>query len=375
MDDLEQALKAEQEALDSLKVELETDRKRLERKSVQRQSVTEALNRSEQKVLQIRGELRNLARREKVLAGRVGATREELAAVEGRLRAREDGMALRLREIYKLARGGKMQVLFSGDSFADAPRRLKYLSSIARQDQRDYRSIREDRRRISKVLALHRAQFGHQRRLIEGKRERDTAFRQRMTEHTRNLDQLRADEVSMAQAIKEREKALARAEEKFKRLIQEMETHRRLDQRLAELPAFDFAAHQGRLPAPVEGKVIASYGRQQNAKLKTWTFNRGINLAAPEGTEVKAVAPGEVVLIDWFPGYGQFVLLRHPGGFYSLYSHLSRVLAGDGDILAGGAAVGAVGDTGRLDSIPQLHFEIMRGEDPLDPAVWLDVRN
>jgi murein DD-endopeptidase MepM/ murein hydrolase activator NlpD len=96
-----------------------------------------------------------------------------------------------------------------------------------------------------------------------------------------------------------------------------------------------------------------------------------VNLQAAEGTEVRAVAPGQAVLVDWYPGYGQFVLLRHPGGFYTLYGHLSAVAVNVDDIRAESAVIGRVGSTGRIDGKPQLHFEIMEGEEPLDPAVWL----
>ena len=118
---------------------------------------------------------------------------------------------------------------------------------------------------------------------------------------------------------------------------------------LVELPPFDFESHREKLPRPVDGKLLVRFGRTQDPELKTWTFNRGINIGAPEGTEILSVAPAEVVLVDWFPGYGQFVLLRHPGGYYSLYGHLLSVQVNQGQLIAGGAVLGLAGSTGRLD--------------------------
>ena len=129
--------------------------------------------------------------------------------------------------------------------------------------------------------------------------------------------------------------------------------------------------HKGKLAWPVSGKVVTQFGRYQDPDLKTWTFNRGINITAPEGTNVLAIAPGEVVMVDWFPGYGRFVLLRHAEPYFSLYGHLDSDLVQVEDIIPAGSAVGTVGSTGRLDGISQLHFEIMQGEDPLDPTLWL----
>ncbi len=77
------------------------------------------------------------------------------------------------------------------------------------------------------------------------------------------------------------------------------------------------------------------------------------------------------MLIDWWRGFGQLVLLRHPSGYYTLYSHLESRSVEVGEILAEGALIGTVGSTGRLDRVPQLHFEIMKEEQALDPMDWL----
>ena len=370
-DDLEHQLKAEQAALDSLKGRLEADRERLARTETEQRSTSAALEQLERDILRIRGELRSLERRERELAGRLGATREEIGEVDARLGAREEGIALRLRRMYKLGRRGWMQILFSADSFTDALKRVRYLSRVAEQDRSDFRAIRADRRKAGNVLALQRKQHDHQMTLVGAKAETERALERKMGERSDRLGRLRRDAAAMARAIREHQEAIARSDEVVRDLIQEIQNRQQLGQRLAELPPFDFEAHRGALRRPVSGTVAARFGRHQDPELKTWTVNRGVNVAAPEGTDVVAVAPGEAVLVDWYRGYGQFVLLRHPGGFYTLYGHLQTVLVNKGEILAEGAGIGTVGSTGRLDGEPQLHFEVMRGEEVLDPEVWL----
>ncbi len=370
-EDLKRALGVEQAALDSLKAKLGADQRRLKVTETEERTVSEDLGRLERDIVQIRGELRNLKRRERELAGRVGTAKGKLERLEGWLKVRQEGLGQRLRELYKMGRRGRLQVLFSAVSFADVLKRLRYLSRIAQQDQRDYRAIRADRERVGKALALQRTQYRHQRTLLKAKQEIKRALEVRVADRARQLKRLQADRSAMGRAIREKREVIAQSDERVRHLIQEMQEQERWGQRLAVQPLFDFEAHRGRLRPPVEGKVVARFGRHQDAELKTWTFNRGVNLAAPEGTEVRAVAPGEVVLVDWFPGYGQFVLLRHPGEFYTLYGHLASVLVNRGELMAEGAGIGTVGSTGRLDGKPQLHFEIMRGEEPLDPTKWL----
>ncbi len=371
-EDLKRALEAEQAELDSLKAKLEADQKRLKVTETEKRTVAEDLGRLERDNVRIRGELRNLKRREQDLAGRVGTAKQELGRVEDRLQARRQGKAQRLREMYKLGRRGRLQVLFSATSFADVLKRLRYLSRIAEQDRRDYGAIRMDRKRVGEALALQRTQYRHQRTLLQAKQETEKALGTRVADRSGRLKELQTDASAMDREIRENREAIAQSDERVRQLIQEIQEQERRGQRLAALPPFDFEAHRGRLRRPVAGRMVVRFGRHQDPELKTWTFNRGVNLAAPEGTNVRSVAPGEVVLVDWFPGYGQFVLLRHPGGFYTLYGHLASVLVDNGEIMAEGASLGTVGSTGRLDGEPQLHFEIMQGEVPLDPAEWVE---
>jgi murein DD-endopeptidase MepM/ murein hydrolase activator NlpD len=221
------------------------------------------------------------------------------------------------------------------------------------------------------MLGLRQAQFAHQRALVEASqltaRELDASSKAR----NRQLARLSKEQATRREAITETERLLAESQAKLRAFIAEIERQRRTEGRPPGLPEFDFAGHRGRLPAPARGPIVSRYGRTQDPELKTWTFNRGVDIAARQGGPVRAVAPGEVMMVDWFRGYGQFVLLRHPGGYYSLYGHLDSRAVATGDILSAGDVVGTVGSTGRLDGASRLHFEIMKGEEALDPALWI----
>lgn len=95
--------------------------------------------------------------------------------------------------------------------------------------------------------------------------------------------------------------------------------------------------------------------------------HEGVDIAAPIGTAVYATAEGRVLRTGYDAGgYGRFVEVRHPNGMTSLYGHLSRVDVASGEALAPGERLGLVGNTGRSTG-PHLHFEIRRGERPVNP--------
>jgi len=118
---------------------------------------------------------------------------------------------------------------------------------------------------------------------------------------------------------------------------------------------------------PVRGKVITSYGAKTNGKA-----NDGINLAVPEGTPVKAAEDGVVAYSgNELKGYGNLILVRHANGYVTAYAHASELLVKRGDTIKRGQVIAKSGQSGEVAS-PQLHFEIRRGSQPVDPLQFLN---
>jgi murein DD-endopeptidase MepM/ murein hydrolase activator NlpD len=118
---------------------------------------------------------------------------------------------------------------------------------------------------------------------------------------------------------------------------------------------------------PVRGKVITSYGAKTNGK-----SNDGINLAVPEGTPVKAAEDGVVAYAgNELKGYGNLVLVRHSNGYVTAYAHASELLVKRGDSIKRGQVIAKSGQSGEVGS-PQLHFEIRKGSNPVDPLQFLN---
>ena len=105
--------------------------------------------------------------------------------------------------------------------------------------------------------------------------------------------------------------------------------------------------------------------------LRTITQNTGIDISIKSGSIVKSVADGEVAMIHWLPSYGNLVILRHAGGFHTVYAHLSDISVTDGQKLSKGAMIGKSGDS-VAGSI--LHFEVWKERDKQNPESWLSKR-
>ena len=106
--------------------------------------------------------------------------------------------------------------------------------------------------------------------------------------------------------------------------------------------------------------------------LRIWG-QAGINIAAPEGTVVKTAANGVVAYAgDELKGYGKLVLISHGNGWVTAYAFNSKLLVKRWDQVRQGQSVALVGHD--VDTFPQLHFEIRRGSQPLNPLDYLPNR-
>lgn len=113
---------------------------------------------------------------------------------------------------------------------------------------------------------------------------------------------------------------------------------------------------------PVSGEVLKNFGTGDDG-----LRNDGVNIGVPEGTKVKAAADGEVVYAgSELVGFGNLILIRHAGGWVSAYAHSETVLVKEGEMVRQGDAIAEAGATGNA-SVPQVHFELRKGREPVDP--------
>lgn len=119
---------------------------------------------------------------------------------------------------------------------------------------------------------------------------------------------------------------------------------------------------------PVRGRVLTGFGPTPDG-----LHNDGINIAARAGAPVIAAENGVVVYAgSELKGFGNLLLIRHADGWMTAYAHLDKQLVKKGQKVTKGQAIGTVGSTGGV-SQPQLHFEIRRGTQAVDPAKFLSV--
>lgn len=120
---------------------------------------------------------------------------------------------------------------------------------------------------------------------------------------------------------------------------------------------------------PINGSYRVSAGFGSTGRM--WSRgHEGIDLAAAQGTEVRALSSGEIIFAGWDGPYGNKVAIRHWDGTVSWYAHLSRIVRASGSVDPG-TVIGRVGSTGNSTG-PHLHLEIHPGGGTaVNPRTWL----
>ena len=119
---------------------------------------------------------------------------------------------------------------------------------------------------------------------------------------------------------------------------------------------------------PVAGKIISGYGPKEDG-----LHNDGINIKAAHGDAVRAAEKGVVVYQgNQIEGYGNMILIRHANGYLTAYAHMAKTLVKKGETVKRGQTIGTVGSSGNVKT-PQLHFEIRKGRNAMDPSKILQI--
>jgi murein DD-endopeptidase MepM/ murein hydrolase activator NlpD len=119
-----------------------------------------------------------------------------------------------------------------------------------------------------------------------------------------------------------------------------------------------------------EGYMSSAFGERMDPFNGEEAFHKGVDFAAPAGTDVMAVADGVVTFAGARDGYGVLVEVQHGDGYVTRYGHNSQTLVAAGEVVQRGQALSRVGSTGRSTG-PHVHFEVLKNGVAVNPAAFL----
>jgi septal ring factor EnvC (AmiA/AmiB activator) len=368
-----QNLKANQEALGEVRRQLDEARERASAARRREVSLLAELEGIDRALSLKRAALQQFDRR-------IVQVEAELDALEGRrdrvvedLVTQQAALSARLSTLARLATAPEAPPWAAGATTLARQRAVADLAGIARDDLD--RLTRYDVT-ADRLAARQEAAARARRELVDLRSAVDAERAQVAAQAERRralLAQAREDRATHERLAGELTEAARRLEALVRSLARRAPAQRAVA-RVTPLPrpgpAVGLGRERGQLPWPTEGRVVTGFGPETHPRFGTETLRTGIDIEAPEGTPIRAVAAGTVAYRGWLKGYGNLLVLDHGDGYYTLYAHASQVLVDEGDQVKGGELIGRVGDTGSVEG-PRLHFEVRYQSRAEDPQLWL----
>lgn len=305
---------------------------------------------------------------------------EELKLAELKLDYLKNDYAKYIISMYKRGKTRDLELVFSANSLNQMYIRLEYLKRLTDSRVKELRNIEAQKDTIDlKALAL-KERIEEKKLLLDDKKNEETNLQKLIVRKKTALADIKKDQQILKKEIDRKNRAAKDIEKMISKLIDE-EIRRResaVTKKEKREPSKEkrsksgFFARKGNLMWPVQnGRVINHFGNQVHPTLKTITLNYGIDIAVPEGTNVRSVANGEVSVVYFVAGYGNVIIISHYDGFRTVYAHLSQIMVKEGSIVREGQIIAKSGESvsGEI-----LHFQIWKNRDQQNPESWLTSR-
>lgn len=357
-----------------------------------RSDAVDKLKRIEQEISATQRSLHNLAQQRSKLQASLTSLAAQSRELETRLTHQHEQLGRLVYRKYLQGKPDSLRLLLNGTNPNQMSRDLYYLGVVGRSRSELLREIEgtlqrkqalaaDTKERAGELAANEEEQRQQHEKMIAQREQRKAVFdtiSARIANQQREISNLKRDEKQLSQLISR----LARA-------IAAKPAPRREPARSAQVPnakappagivndatpeaaqsSSAFAQLKGSLRLPVRGVVSNRFGaaRQEGSAWK------GLFIRADQGSEVKAIANGEVVFSDWMRGFGNLLIVDHGGKYLSIYGNNEAVLKQTGDTVRGGDVIASVGNSGGNPE-SGLYFELRYQGQPLDPLKWVNLK-
>lgn len=335
---------------------------------------------------------RTLRQTQKTLASLnsdVAKLSKSIQSLQGEQQQHLGYLAEQLDQAFRMGRHTGLQTIFDNQQSLRSERMLayyRYLNEARQKNIDELKQIGIDlsqqrtqlEQKQSQQKTLLSQQQAEQKKFEKARQEREktlTELNASLQRDQQKLDELRQNENKLRNQIAKAERdAKARADKEAKEAERVRQKQRQAGstyvptQAERELMARTGGLGRPRAQAiwPVNGRVLHRFGELLQGELR-W---KGLVISAPEGSEVKAISDGRVLLADWLQGYGLVIVVEHGRTDLSLYGYNQSVLVNVGDSVKAGQPIGLVGISGGQKQ-PSLYFEIRRQGQAVDPLPWL----
>lgn len=378
--------------LSSLQQDIAAKEKRVQQQKQQRSALLAQLTSHEKIIAQASRQLREAQIELTRLNKEISTLTASIAKLQAQQESQETLLAEQLDAAFRQGQHSGVQLILSGEESQRSERILAYFGYLNDARQKSIDDLKKTRNDLSAQKASLVEKQAQQKSLLDLQKAQQQKLEEARLARKKTLTTLESSlEKDQAQLVEMRENEsrlrdkIAKAEREARvRAEKEAREAERVRQRQAQAKSKGttykpsegerslmartggLGRPSGQARWPVRGTIEHRFGEQLQGELR-W---KGLVIDAPEGTEVKAIADGRVLMADWLQGYGLVVVVEHGKGDMSLYGYNQSALVSVGSQVKAGEPIALVGTSGGRGT-PSLYFEIRRQGQAVNPLPWL----
>ncbi|MBI0153867.1 murein hydrolase activator EnvC [Gilliamella sp. W8128] len=374
--------------LQSLRRSIEEQEKRLAEQKKERTQLINDLKDQETEIAKLLTSIEKNSLTLKKLDSEIISLIKQIDDLKIKQQQQRNELAKQLESAFKLGKNTNFKLIFASEQSERNERLITYFRYINEARQQQINMLRETQVQLSeKKTALKKTQ-STQKTLNNKQKQEQLALEKNhqnrkktinllessMQKNQQKLDELKNNEAKLQARIAQAERESRKIAEEEARQAKNIEEKQQkntnytlnANERALMARVSGIGKPQHQFNWPVNGNTIHRFGETLQGELR-W---KGMVIDARDGTQVKAIADGRVILASWLQGYGFVVALEHGKGDMSLYGYNQRVLVEVGEKVRAQQPVAIVGSSGGQNT-SGLYFEIRRDGKALDPSGWL----
>lgn len=304
-------------------------------------------------------------------------TTKELAQAKIDVEKQYEDMKLRIKFMYENGTMSYIQILLSSGSFSELLNKAEYIEQVSEYDRnmlQTYQDNRDKITRLEKDLKDQKEVLEQVKGDVEAKQ---TEMAGLISDKQTEIEGYESDIQNKEEAIKEYEAMIAEQDSTIKALEASVAAAKAKRTQMTVSDNSTNAADQPHYgggafvwPASSYTRISDDYGYRTHPILGIQKFHSGVDMAAPSGSSILAAADGTVVAATYNATMGNYVMIDHGNGLYTIYMHASALYVSSGQSVSAGSTIAAVGSTGRSTGA-HLHFSVRQNGSYVSPWNYL----
>ena len=302
----------------------------------------------------------------------IDTTKQELSEAKETEKSQYESMKLRIKYMYEKGDSTYVDLLMESGSLSELLSKAEYITKISSYDRQkldEYAATKEKIAEKEKSLESEHAELLMLQDETEAKQasvEKLLAAKQTELQNYETKIASAEGQISeYAKSIEAQENQIKSIEAEIKRKEQEAANKAAQTYKTVSLGDISFT-----WPCPASGRITSGFGGRKSPTKGASSNHQGIDISAPTGTSIVAAAAGEVVIATYSSSAGNYVMISHGGGVYTVYMHASSLLVSQGQSVKKGQTIAKVGSTG-YSTGSHLHFGVRVNGSYVNPTKYV----